>query len=94
MADPRKPSRRQLSLGSCLEADLTQITQERAERIARGHACDHCGEYSFKKIKVKPAGESHRKALGEVWHVTKECGICGMFQEIGIDAEGDIVYAT
>jgi hypothetical protein len=73
---------------------LTQITQERAERIARGHACDHCGEYSFKKIKVKPASESHHKALGEVWHVTKTCGVCGMLQEVGIDAEGDIVYAT
>lgn len=75
-------------------ADVSHITQERAERIARGHACDHCGEYSFKKIKVKPAAESHRKALGEVWHVTKTCGVCGMHQEVGIDEEGDIVYAT
>ena len=71
----------------------TPITQERAERIARGHACDHCGEYNFKKLKVKPAAESHRKALGEYWHVTKTCGVCGMQQEVGIDAEGDIVYA-
>lgn len=73
---------------------MTQITQERAERIARGHACEHCGEYSFKKIKVRKAGASHREALGEVWHVTRICGICGMHQEVGIDAEGDIVYAT
>jgi len=73
---------------------LKEITQERAERIARGHACDHCGEYSFKKLRVKAASESHRKALGEVWHVTKVCGICGMHQEVGIDADGDIVYAT
>jgi hypothetical protein len=73
---------------------LKEITQERAERIARGHACDHCGEYSFKKLRVRAASESHRKALGEVWHVTKICGICGMHQEVGIDAEGDIVYAT
>jgi hypothetical protein len=72
---------------------VNPITQERAERIARGHACDHCGEYSFKKLRVKPAGESHRKALGEIWHVTKTCGVCGMQQEVGIDAEGDIVYA-
>jgi len=41
-----------------------------------------------------PATESHHKALGEVWHVTKTCGVCGMQQEVGIDAEGDIVYAT
>ncbi len=73
---------------------MKEITQERAERIARGHACDHCGEYSFKKLRVKAASESHRKALGEVWHVTKVCGICGMHQEVGIDADGDIVYAT
>ena len=45
-------------------------------------------------MKVKPATESHHKALGEVWHVTKTCGVCGMEQEVGIDAEGDIVYAT
>lgn len=87
-------SLRPASRGSCLEADLTQISLERAERIARGHACDHCGEYSFKQIKVKPASESARKALGEVWHVTKTCGVCGMYQEVGIDAEGDIVYTA
>jgi hypothetical protein len=73
---------------------LTKISQERAERIARGHACDHCGEYSFKKIKVKPATEAHRKALGELWHVIKLCGVCGMHQEVGIDDDGDIVYTT
>ena len=73
---------------------MAKISQERAERIAKGHACDHCGEYSFKRIKVKPATEAHRKALGELWHVEKLCGVCGMQQEVGIDDEGDIVYAT
>jgi hypothetical protein len=73
---------------------LTKISQERAERIARAHACENCGEYSFKKLKVKPASESANKALGEVWHVTKTCGVCGMHHEVGIDAEGDIVYVT
>ena len=73
---------------------MTKISQERAERIAKGHACDHCGEYSFKSIKVKPATESHRKALGELWHVIKVCGVCGMHQEVGIDDDGDIVYTT
>ena len=73
---------------------MAKITQERAERIAKGHACDNCGEYSFKRIRVKPASESHRKALGEAWHVEKLCGVCGMQQEVGIDDEGDIVYAT
>jgi hypothetical protein len=68
------------------------ITQERAERIARAHACENCQEYSFKKLTVKPASGEHRAALNEVWHATKICGICGMQQELGIDAEGDIVY--
>lgn len=73
---------------------MTAISQERAERIARGHACEHCGEYSFKTLKVKPASDSNREALGEVWHVTKVCGVCGMHHEIGIDAEGDLVYSS
>jgi hypothetical protein len=72
---------------------LASISLERAERIARAHACENCGEYSFKKLRVKPASESTRKALGEIWHVTKVCGVCGMHHEIGIDAEGDIVYS-
>lgn len=73
---------------------MKQITQERAERIARAHACEHCGEYSFKKLKVKAASDSHRKAIGEIWHVSKTCGVCGMEHELGIDADGEIVYAT
>ncbi len=73
---------------------MAKISQDRAERIAKGHACDNCGEYSFKKLKVKAATPSHRKALGELWHVTKLCGICGMQQEVGIDDDGEIVYAT
>ena len=73
---------------------MKQITQERAERIARSHACENCGEYSFKKMKVKPSSESNKKTLGEIWHISKTCGVCGMEHEIGIDAEGEIVYAT
>ncbi|MGI9043146.1 MAG: hypothetical protein ACR2GK_03355 [Gemmatimonadaceae bacterium] len=73
---------------------MAKISQDRAERIAKGHACEHCGEYSFKKIKVRPATESHRKALGVLWNVTKLCGICGMEQEAGIDDEGEIVYTS
>lgn len=70
------------------------ISLARAERIARSHPCENCGEYSFKKLKVKPAAASHRKALGEVWHVTKTCGVCDMHHEVGIDADGEIVYSS
>ena len=70
------------------------ITRERAERIARAHACEHCQEYSFKKLVVKPALPAHKAEFNEVWHAVKICGVCGLQQEIGIDAEGEIVYVA
>ncbi|MDQ3080963.1 MAG: hypothetical protein M3R07_01965 [Gemmatimonadota bacterium] len=73
---------------------MKQISLERAERIARGHACGHCGEYNFKKLKVRRASEATNAAIGEVWHATKTCGVCDMQNEIGIDAEGDIIYGA
>jgi transcription elongation factor Elf1 len=71
---------------------LAAITRERAERIARAHACERCGEYSYKKLTVKPASEENREEFGEAWHAAKVCGVCGLHQELGIDAEGEIVY--
>lgn len=68
------------------------ITRERAERIARAHACERCGEYSFKRVVVKPATDAHSRELGEAWHADKVCGVCGLAQEMGIDDEGEIVY--
>ena len=68
------------------------IKKDRAERIARAHACENCGEYTYKRLVVKTASAEHKKEFGEIWHVVKECGVCGMRQEMGIDAEGDIVY--
>ena len=72
---------------------MSKITRERAERIARAHACENCGEYSYKKLAIKPAGAAHREEFNEAWHATKVCGVCGMVQEMGIDDDGDIVYA-
>ena len=69
------------------------ITQERAERIAKAHACEHCGEYSFRKLRVIPAPSRLRDEMGVVWHVRKTCGVCGMEQELGLDEEGEIVFA-
>lgn len=69
------------------------ITQQRAERIARGHACVRCNEYSYKKLTVRPASAEHRAELGVAWQVEAVCGVCGTHQELGIDDEGDIVYA-
>ena len=69
------------------------ITRDRAERIARAHACERCGEYSFKKFAMRVAAESQREALNVVWIAKKTCGVCGAEQEVGLDPEGDIVFA-
>jgi transcription elongation factor Elf1 len=70
------------------------ITRERAERIARAHACERCGEYSFKKLVVKPASASLRDELNAVWVATKICGVCGLNQELGLDEDGDVVFVN
>ena len=70
------------------------ITEERAQRIARAHACENCGEYNYKKLVVRPASPGVRAEVGEAWHVTKTCGVCGMEHEMGIDGDGEIVYVT
>jgi hypothetical protein len=69
------------------------VTHERAERIARGHACENCGEYTIKKLKVIPAPKAIADELEAVWIAKKTCGVCGLEQEVGIDADGDIVFA-
>jgi hypothetical protein len=71
---------------------VAEIAQSRAERVARSHPCPVCGEYNFKKLKVTRASKAHQETLGEVWHVTRTCGVCGTHDELGLDAEGDIVY--
>jgi hypothetical protein len=71
---------------------LAPITRERAERIARGHACERCLEYTYKRLMVKPASASIRAELGAIWVAQKTCGVCGLQQELGIDDDGDIVF--
>ncbi|HET9426408.1 MAG TPA: hypothetical protein VFO55_13645 [Gemmatimonadaceae bacterium] len=68
------------------------VTKERAERIARGHACENCGEYTIKKLKVVRAPEAITEELKVVWIVKKTCGVCDMEQELGIEADGDIAF--
>jgi transcription elongation factor Elf1 len=70
------------------------IPRERAERIARAHACVRCREYSYRKVAVKPASDAVKEALGTVWHATLVCGICGTHQELGIDGDGDVVFVN
>jgi transcription elongation factor Elf1 len=73
---------------------LAEITRERAERIARAHACERCREYSYKRLSVKPASAEHRAHFNEVWHAVAVCGICDLEQEIGIDEDGEIIYVS
>jgi transcription elongation factor Elf1 len=73
---------------------LPKITRDRAERIARAHACENCGEYSYKKLSVRAATPFERKELKEAWHATKDCGVCGAHLEMGIDETGEIVYVS
>ncbi len=70
------------------------ISQERAERIARAHACIGCQEYTYRKITVRAALQSLRDEFGEEWHASLICGVCGVQQELGIDADGDVIYAA
>jgi len=71
---------------------LASITRERAERIARAHACERCKEYTYKRLVVKPASASITEELGALWVAQKTCGVCGLQQELGIDDDGDIVF--
>ena len=71
---------------------MTPISRARAEMIARSHAGEQCGEYSYKKLSVKAATPEQERSLSEAWHATMTCGVCGLVAEMGIDAEGDIVY--
>jgi hypothetical protein len=70
---------------------LKRITRERAERIAKAHACDNCGEYSYKRVSVKPASKRLQESLGIAWSVEKVCGVCDAHLELGLDEEGTIV---
>ena len=70
------------------------VTRERAERIARAHACDVCGEYSYKKLRVAAAPKSLRDELHITWIAKRTCGVCGAEQELGINGEGDVVFVS
>jgi transcription elongation factor Elf1 len=73
---------------------LKRITRERAERIAKAHACENCGEYSYKRVSVKPASKRQKESLGVAWLAEKACGVCNAHHEMGISDDGDIVYVS
>lgn len=71
---------------------MTKIAKERAERIAKSHPCTKCGEYSYKRVAVKPAAKHLEESLGVVWSTEQVCGVCDAHLELGINDEGTIVY--
>ncbi len=70
-----------------------RINSEKAEKIARAHGCVRCGEYSYKRVKVTPATMAASEELQESWHVMLRCGVCGAESELGLDDDGDVLYA-
>jgi hypothetical protein len=73
---------------------VAKLTKEKAEKIAKAHACSRCKEYSYRRLTVKPAAKAITEELGAVWVATKTCGVCDYKEEIGIAEDGDIVYAS
>lgn len=73
---------------------MARITRERAELIAKTHACTQCQEYSYRKLTVKVAPKSVADELGVAWIASRICGVCGHHGEIGIQDDGDIVFES
>ena len=67
-----------------------KISGERAERIAKAHACEKCGEYTYKRVVVKAAPEGRQEDVA--WIAEKVCGVCDTEHELGIAEDGRIVY--
>jgi hypothetical protein len=68
------------------------ITESRAERIAKAHACEKCGEYTFKRVSVKKAVKGRQEDVA--WIVDRACGVCSTEQELGLAEDGRIVYSN
>jgi hypothetical protein len=73
---------------------MAKISRERAERIAKAHACDNCGEYSYKTVKVRPATKRLEESLGVTWSTEQVCGVCDSHIELGIDDDGGVVFVS
>ena len=35
-----------------------------------------------------------RSEFGAAWQITRVCGVCGLEEEMALDAEGEVIYAT
>ena len=70
------------------------ISRERAERIARAHACPACLEYTWRKVSIREPSVALRAELKVAWTAALVCGVCGHHVELGIEEDGDIAYSS
>ena len=71
----------------------TRITLEKAEKIGRAHGCVRCGERNYEWVRVTPANLAAAEEFNEAWHVMLRCGVCAAESELGLDLEGNVLYA-
>lgn len=69
----------------------TPITEARAERIAKAHPCQKCGEYTYERVSVKQAPKGQQEDV--VWIAEMLCGVCDTEHELGLAEDGRIVYS-
>lgn len=69
----------------------TVVTKERAERIARAQPCPRCSEYTYKRIKLRPAiAKDH--VVGAAWLAEMVCGVCEAHLQLALEADGDVLF--
>jgi transcription elongation factor Elf1 len=70
---------------------MTRVTKERAERIARAQPCPRCGEYTYKKMKMREATESDHLS-NAAWLADMICGVCSAHLQLALESDGDVVF--
>ena len=70
---------------------MTAVSRERAERIARAQACPRCGEYSYKRFKLRAATTGDQIA-GAAWLAELICGVCGAHLQLALELDGDVIF--
>jgi len=70
---------------------MTDVTKERAERIARAQPCPRCNEYTYKKIKLREAIAADHIA-GAAWIAEMLCGVCAAHLQLALESDGDVLF--
>jgi hypothetical protein len=70
---------------------MTVVSKERAELIARAQACPRCREYTYKKIKLRPATPGDQIS-GAAWIGELVCGVCAAHLQLALESDGDVLF--